>query len=94
MVLHRRVVARAGASTARPDPVTSEALTSEDSVTSIDRLAADLRSVELDVRRDAAYELAKRGPDALPAIDAFIEGLRDPRRTGVDAIRDGGGKNW
>ena len=40
-------------------------------------LAEELKSVELDKRRDAAYALAALGSEALPALDALIDGLSD-----------------
>ncbi|MGI9473834.1 MAG: HEAT repeat domain-containing protein, partial [Rubripirellula sp.] len=51
--------------------------TAQDADISVEQLAERLQSVELDERRDAAYELARRGPAALPALKALIVGLSD-----------------
>lgn len=43
----------------------------------IERLVAALASEDVQTRRDAAYDFAKLGKDALPAIDALVKGLDD-----------------
>lgn len=49
----------------------------QDADMTFEQLAEAMSSAELDVRRDAAYELAGRGESSLAAIDALIGGLKD-----------------
>ena len=43
----------------------------------VEKLARDLADADVNVRRDAAYELAKRGPAAKEALPALITALED-----------------
>ena len=43
----------------------------------LQKLIVALGSDDLAVRRDAAYDLAKIGPDAAPAVSALIDALKD-----------------
>lgn len=43
----------------------------------VETFAGDLGSAELSTRRDAAYGLAKLGPEAFGALDALVKGLSD-----------------
>ena len=48
-----------------------------DTTSDAEKLAASLGDVDLNKRRDAAYQLATMGKGALPALDALIEQLDD-----------------
>ena len=52
-------------------------LTGQEETTSIASLIEDLKSADVETRRDAAYELARRGSAARAALAALTEGVDD-----------------
>ena len=60
-----------------------------DTTSDAEKLAASLGDVDLNKRRDAAYQLATMGKDALPALDALeseIDRIRAEKQGGGDEM--------